>query len=191
MIPTVVDQVTLEQYVNNIIAVWNRATDEQMAQGRYWYRNANSLVTVLAEGDTKRGAGVIAALSPQTAWSRNIKLADDALHGEPVGHFSDALRKVERIMLGEDPLEVLPPNSKTWNFYRAIVDPDDAEAVVLDRHSHDVAVGESYGNQDRGLSNKRRYATLALAYRIAAQRLGEIPSTVQAVTWVAWRGDGN
>ena len=35
--------------------------------------------------------------------------------------------------------------------------------------------------------DKRRYATLAHAYREAARRLGELPSTVQAVTWVVWR----
>jgi hypothetical protein len=48
-------------------------------------------------------------------------------------------------------------------------------------------VGERYGSQDRGLSSKRRYATVALAYRLAAQHLDELPSTVQAVTWVVWR----
>lgn len=189
MIPLTGTDETLNTYVENIIKVWEQATDEQLAQGRAWYPNANALATMLADGDTRRGAGVIAALSPQTLWQRNIQLATDALNGEPHGHFRDALNKVERIMAGEDPLQVLPVDSKTWSFFRAIVDPQDAEVVVIDRHAHDLAVGKSYGNTDRGLSNKRRYALLALAYRLAARQLGEIPSTVQAVTWTVWRGN--
>ncbi|PRH79427.1 hypothetical protein C6N75_09895 [Streptomyces solincola] len=54
----------------------------------------------------------------------------------------------------------------------------------MDRHAHDIAVGETYGSRDRGLSAKTRYAVVAHAYREAAMRLGELPSTVQAVTWV-------
>lgn len=190
MIPTTADATTLDSYVANIITVWQRATDDQLTRGRAWYQTANDLATVMSEGNTRAGAGVIAALSPQTAWDHNVNLASDAFeNGEARGHMGNALGKAKRIMQGEDPLLVLPIDSKTWNFYRCIVDPDDAEAVVIDRHAHDIAVGEVYGNTERGLSTKRRYATLALAYRLAGQRLGEIPSTVQAVTWVVWRAD--
>jgi hypothetical protein len=190
MIPTMADDTTLGRYVDNIVAVWRRATPEQMTRGRAWYRTANDLATLISDGNTRAGAGVLAALSPHKAWDHTVRLARDAFsEGQARGHVRDALDKAERIMLGEDPLSVLPTDSKTWNFFRAIVDPDDAEAVVVDRHAHDIAAGERYGEQDRGLSNRRRYATLALAYRLAAQQLDEIPSTVQAVTWVVWRED--
>ena len=52
-----------------------------------------------------------------------------------------------------------------------------SDPVVIDRHAHDVAAGERYGNRNRGLSNVNRYATLALAYRLSARELGEIPSS--------------
>jgi hypothetical protein len=131
------------------------------------------------------GAGVLAALSPQKAWQYNVRLAGEAFaNGEARGHVKDACRKAERIMSGEHPLEVLPTDSKTWNFFRCIADPDDREAVVVDRHAHDIAVGIVFGDDDRGLGAKGRYALLALAYRVAARELDEIPSVVQAVTWV-------
>jgi hypothetical protein len=104
--------------------------------------------------------------------------------GALYGHTSDALGKAAKILAGTDPAEVLPMTLKTGNFYRTILDPEDPEAVVVDRHAHDVAVGRRYGQQPRGLHNKTRYATVAHAYREAARRLGEIPSTVQAVTWL-------
>jgi len=188
MIPTVPTDDQLGTYVSNMIAVWQRATVDETTEGRSWYRVAHGLADMISSGDVRRGAGVLAALSPQTAWERNIDLAADAFAtGEPTGHLGDALRKAARIMAGEDPLSVLPDESKTWHFYRCIVDPDDADSVVIDRHAHDVAIAERYEGRDRGLSNRRRYAALALAYRLAARRLGEIPNTVQAVTWVVWR----
>lgn len=187
MIPTTADDRLMSIYVQNIVDQWNDATDQQMTAGRSWYRVAHDLATLLA-GDAHRGAGVLAALSPQTAWEYNVDLATRAFSaGKATGHLGDALRKAQRIMNGEDPMIVLPRDSKTWNFYRCIADPDDHEPVVIDRHAHDVAVGTKYGSEDRGLSAKRRYATLARAYRLAAEKLGETPSVVQAVTWVVWR----
>lgn len=186
MIPTVADDATHARYVSNIVSLYNQATADQAARGRSWYLTANQLASVMSEGNTRAGAGVIAALSPQKAWLYNVKLAEEAFeNNEARGQVGDACRKAERIMLGENPLDVLPTDSKTWNFYRCIVDPDDAEAVVIDRHAHDIAVGEVYGSADRGISkSKKRYATLAHAYREAARQLGEIPSVVQATTWV-------
>lgn len=187
MIPTTADDRLMSIYVQNIVDQWNAASDLEMSEGRAWYRVAHGIGAMLA-GDATRGAGVLAALSPQTAWTYNVDLATRAFtNGKPTGHLGDALRKAERIMNGEDPLTVLPADSKTWNFYRCIVDPTDDTAVVIDRHAHDVAVGVKFGSEDRGLSAKRRYATLARAYRLAADKLGELPQVVQAVTWVAWR----
>lgn len=186
MIPTKVDAATREGFVQNIIDAYRSATPEQVSRGRQWYATAHELATLLADGETRKGAGVLAALSANKSWSMNVRLARGAFKiGRPSGHVRDALRKAERIMLGEDPEDVLPMGSKTGHFYRCIADPSDPDAVVIDRHAHDIAVGETYGNQDRGLSTPSRYALLAHVYREAAQRLGELPSTVQAVTWVA------
>lgn len=184
MIPTTA---TTEQHgsmVRNILSTWNLATPEQLDRGRGWYPHAHELAYHLSDGNVRAGAGVLAALSPQKAWAYNVKLAREAFAtGEVRGQVRDAVGKAERIMLGADPLDVLPDDSKTWNFFRSIIDPTDAEAVVIDRHAHDIAVGEVYGNRDRGLSNKRRYASLAHAYREAARQLDELPQVVQAVTW--------
>jgi len=197
LIPTTADNATHARYVNNIKSAFGVASAEHLAAGRRWYPTARQLAYVMASGmddgtpegfdrAVRAGSGVIAALSPQKAWTTNVAMASKAFQtGEASGHVSDACGKAERIMRGEDPLAVLPDESKTWNFFRCIVDPTDADAVVIDRHAHDVAVGTVYGGTDRGLSNKRRYATIAHAYREAARQLGELPQTVQAVVWVA------
>lgn len=188
MIPIKCSASTRRRYVRNILSVWESATPEQAADGRSWYRNAHRIAVDLADGDVVKGAGLLAALSPQTSWWLNVELACDTFeNGFPSGHFRDACEKARKILAGADPATVLPMQRKTGHFYRCILDPSDADAVCVDRHAHDLMVGTAYGNQDRGLSAHGRYALVAHCYREAAQRLGELPSTVQAVTWVVWR----
>lgn len=185
MISVCASEETREQYIRNIIAIWRAATPAQIERGRIWYRTAHDLASRITNGDARAGAGVLAALSANKSWSENCRLAHQAYEsGVLSGHFRDALNKVSRIMAGEDPADVLPMERKTGMFFRCIADPSDPDAVVIDRHAHDVAVGETYGQRDRGLGSARRYALLAHCYREAARRLGELPSTVQSVTWV-------
>lgn len=184
MIPAPADDATHERYVNNIIRAWKSASSQDHALGRRWYLVAHDLAEIVGDGDARKGAGVIAALSPQKSWEQNCKLAQDASNGNVHGHINDALAKVRKILAGEDPETVLPLQRKTWNFYRNIADPTDPDPVTVDRHAHDIAVGVRYGSQERGLDSVKRYATIAHAYREAARRLGELPNVVQAVTWV-------
>lgn len=190
MIPTTADDQTLNQYVDNIVHAFLSATPEQREFGRQWYPVANSLALILGDGDARMGAGIIAALSPMKRWKENVRLATDAAGGNIHGHTGVTLAKVQMILEGADPGEVLPEESKTWNFYRAILDPDDPDTVVIDRHAHDVAAGRRYEGEPRGLGNKKRYALLALAYRLATRKLQvilDLPELVtnvtQATTW--------
>jgi hypothetical protein len=186
MIPTKPSDSTRRRYVRNIIRTYERATEEQKTRGHNWYPTAHELADFLSEGNVRAGAGVIAALSANKAWDINQKLARRAFAGDVAGHTRDNLAKVAKIMAGADPADVLPMDMKTGNFYRCILDPTDTEAVTIDRHAHDVAVGAPWGERDRGLSSKGRYAVLSLAYRNAAAKLGILPSELQATTWVVW-----
>lgn len=184
MIPANPSPTSLRRYRDNIIQTYYAATEDQMIKGKAWYPVAHDLATMLADGDTRMGAGVIAALSANKSWSENTKIATRAFaSGKATGHVKDAILKATRIMNGADPADVLPMSLKTGNFYRCILDPSDPDAVVIDRHAHDVAVGRTLGQDDRGLSSKGRYGALAGAYRAAAARLGILPSELQAITW--------
>lgn len=188
MIPIKADAEAIEYYVRNIVSVWHLASERQVEEGRRWYQTAHETAAMLADGDVKVGAGLLASLSPQTAWWLNVELACEAYEsGNAARHVGDACGKANKIMAGVDPEEVLPMRRKTGQFYRCILDPKDPVAVCIDRHAHDVAVGVAYGDWPRGLSAQGRYALLAQCYWEAAQRLGELPSVVQATTWVTWR----
>jgi hypothetical protein len=176
-----------EQYVQNILSVWHSADPRQMAEGRSWYRTAHKIALLIGDSDVRIGAGVIAALSVQKTWDENLRLARlAAAKGRSTGHVADCIVKANAILNGEDPEKVLPMRRKTGHFYRCIVNPADAEAVCVDRHAHDVMVGERYGERDRGLGAHGRYELVAECYREAARRLHEIPQVAQAVTWTVW-----
>lgn len=187
MIPTRANDATHERYVANILQAWHGASSADVAQGRAWYPVAHDLAEILGDGNARMGAGVIAALSPQCAWERNCDLARDACAGKVHGHTGQTLERVRAILDGADPEDVLPMSRKTGHFYRNIADPMDPDPVTIDRHAHDIAVGETYGARDRGLGCATRYATLAHSYREASRQLGELPNVVQAVTWTAHR----
>jgi hypothetical protein len=187
VIPVKPSDTTRRRYMNNIIKVYHQATADQRFRGVNWYPSANQLADMISNGRPVQGAGVIAALSANKAWDLNVKIATRAFAtGELHGHVADALNKARRIMAGEHPSTVLPMDMKTGHFFRCIADPADPEAVVIDRHAHDIAVGTPWGDRDRGLSSKGRYSVLSLAYRNAAAKLGVLPSVLQATTWVVW-----
>lgn len=191
MIPTTTtaDSPEFEQYVKNIIHIWDVANflEADQPQGRDWYQTAHDLAEIVGHGDVRKGAGLIAVLSQNTGWDRTVNLANSCAGGACAGHMSAVLDKVAAILAGTDPADVLPEGKKTMHFFRNILDPTDPVPVTIDRHAHDIAVGERYGNGARGLNSLKRYAILAEAYRVAADRLGELPCVVQAVTWVYWR----
>lgn len=188
MIPIKPEPEAVDYYVKNILSVWYLATLDELNEGRRWYQTAHETAEMLADGDVKVGAGLLAALSPQTAWWLNVELACDAYEsGAASRHLKDACGKANKIMAGIDPEVVLPMQRKTGQFYRCILDPSDPVAVCIDRHAYDICVGIPLGDWNRGLGTRSRYALVAHCYWEAAQLLGEIPSVVQAVCWVAWR----
>lgn len=188
MIPIQADRETRDYYVRNILSVWAIASQEEIDEGAAWYETAHETALILADDDIKVGAGLLAALSPQTAWWLNVELACEAYEtGNARRHTRDSCSKANRIMAGTDPTEVLPMGRKTGHFYRAILNPADPGAVCIDRHAHDIAVGFPYGDWSRGLSTQSRYDLIADCYREAADLLGVVPSVVQATTWVTWR----
>lgn len=189
LLPLDASQEQRQELVDSILSVYDRASTAARSQGMSWYQTAHDLAGVVGGGDYDKGAGIIAALSANTGWGQNRKLALAISAGQEVGHFPKVLDKVKRIMAGEPVLMVLGNGQKTINFFLNIADPEACGAVTIDRHAHDIARGQVWGNTNRGLGVNTRYAILADAYRQAAQRRGVKPHEMQAVTWCQWRDE--
>ena len=196
-----------KEHVENIINKYREASPEFLTGGHEWYGKANEEATKLGRGDTRRGAGIIAAISPLHDWARNVEVANELVK---TGKVHNALlpanvEKARRIHEGEDPEAVLGGH-KVTNFFHNINDPSNPNPVTIDRHAYDIAMGRPFigqgkgkkaeeprqtgtMSQDLGLSAMGRYKHFVRAYQSAAGELGVgLPHQVQATTWVTHRG---
>ena len=184
------------EHVKRITDMYKQATPEFIEGGHNWYEKAHDIAKGIGRGNVEKGAGIIAALSPQTGWGRNIQLAGELARTGTTKHTTDSLVKAQRILEGEHPLDVLG-GQKVTSFYKNIADPSDKETVTIDRHAHDIPMGIAFRgpkkstekSPDLGLSEKGRYEHFVSAYKNAAQQLEiDTPHKVQATTWVTHRG---
>ena len=191
-------QSQFQEHVTNIVNKYREASPEMLKGGSEWYERAHDIAHKLGSGNVERGAGVIAALSPQMGWGRNVDMAKEMFtHGTAL-QTEDNLKKATRIHEGEDPREVLGGH-KVRSFYENILNPANPEPVTIDRHAHDLALGMKFkgsgggvkgeAGSDLGLGAMGRYNHFVHAYKHAAGELEVgVPNKVQAVTWVTHRG---
>lgn len=205
-----------ETHVRNINNMMASTNEDQRRKGNDWYYAAHQLARHFGGGDPERGAGIIAALSPQTGWGVNLNQARQLaehpgfsrrelkelaipkkkggdrsfLAGTPLAmHPGDTILNAYRIShQGESPSEVLDPRKKTGQFFQNIYDPENPEPVTIDQHAHDLAIGRKMGSGvGRGLDAVSRYGSFARAYHAARTDWGVMAHQLQATTWAGWR----
>lgn len=202
MTSTIHTETAHDAMVANVLQEWNACDLSEWREGREWYPTANALARELSP-QYVRASYVLAALSPRQAWARNVSLAREAyrlMRSAPQDHPEMARERILRglptlglqrrqvvalLVDSVDP-DLVVKGTKTNAFARTIADPADPHAVVIDRHAMAIAYGRPMGADELSLTNKR-YRAIAEAYRAAAVVAGELPSVVQAATWVHWR----
>lgn len=177
-------------YVDNILDVFDRATDSEFAHGMIWYNRANAIAWGLDHLNFRRGAGVIAALSPLLLWEKNVEYARMVYAGATyIPCLQKNAAKAIAIKNGWNVLDHLS-GPKVVSFYHNIVNPytDDPRFVTIDKHAFDIAMGMT-GNPYKGgkAVTQKLYPILRSAYCIAANEAGIRPLQMQAVTWECWR----
>ena len=209
----------------NVLAVFRAGTPAHVVNGRGWYgrarNDAREVAAILFQTDDPTpaqvavAAAIIAVLSPATPWARNVHLArlvaTMAVNGATFDEMTAPsaqgglpcmganARKAAAIALGADPASVVS-GPKVTPFWQRVAEAGTGAtgpgSVVIDRHAHDVALGQVTSDKARGLSLGRKggHHAFAMAYVRAAavlNRTGEAPgitpSELQAVTWVVWR----
>jgi hypothetical protein len=179
-----------EVLAENILAVYRQANPAHQREGAVWYQTAHTFAVGLAKRygvSVEQAAGVIAALSPQLAWTLNERYADLICRTGDAPVLGRSKRNALAILDGANPLDVLR-GPKTRAFFDNILRPDSSSVVTVDRFAHDIAVGEVFGERYRPtLERKGGYERIADAYRVAAESLGIPPLNLQAITWCAWR----
>lgn len=179
--------ITVNKMVKNILAVYGNATETNKEEGAQWYLNANKIATEMsiAYGVTvDKAAAVIAHMSPQCMWARNVSGAHLAFQFDEFGgYLTNNIDNAKRAIASDDPLSTL--NGKKVKSFAANILLNTNE-VTVDVWALRVAMGDT-GYKDNWRGRKGFYEAVAHAYRIAAKRIVIEPSTMQAICWVVKR----
>lgn len=187
----------------NILAVFFNSTDIERINGAQWYLVANQAATVLADryGTTaSTAAGVIAALSPNNRWSKNLDNAEALMRAYKLGGINTAnLVKVAtynnnkikalKILDSGEPLDILG-GLKVRAFYNCILGGD---SVCIDGHAYAIWQGRYISTANTPKITPKSYELIAADYRSATIKINDIlsahysASQIQAITWLAWR----
>jgi len=186
---------------NNIEKVFKLATPEEIKDGVTWY--------ALAQADARRMAiyysiplttvvGVIASLSPNNKWERNVINAKDLIEGYLNGEHKESIKvstyhamKDKAWSMLEDMLETDEDiltrlnGQKIKSFYECIMGYD---ACCIDGHAYNIWRYERVGlTTDKTNIGKKLYAEIQGDYVRVAKKLDMKAYELQAITWVAWR----
>lgn len=174
-------RLSIDEMVENLSAAWDKITPQDLYNGINWYPHARNLAIDIGAGDARKGAGLLAAMSPNKAWATNVALATDAGEGYFHGHVGNAIAKAQAIYDGIDPADVLPMHKKTGHFYMNILFPLGLTHVTVDRHM--IRVLKSSWNVGEPKITEREYDDCVVATQIVAARKGLVPPAFQAALW--------
>ncbi len=189
-----------EKMIYNIISVYRDADETQHAEGLIWYPNAQKAayhIAVKYDIAVYIVVAVIAALSPNNKWSRNVTNADaligafirgDGIDSVKVSTYHKMKQKAWDILAARPNYEgakAMLKGRKITSFFMDIMGEFN---VTIDGHARNIAYGERVGlTDDRTNIGVREYHALQAAYDEAARRVGLLPYQLQAITWRVWR----
>lgn len=171
--------------------IFNKASEEQIKDGRNWYKIANAEALKLAQEFNLcplKAAGVISALSPNNRWAQNLKDAHKVCKAfvnnkgpedVKVCTFNTNKFKAFAILSGE--FEITSDSRKTYSFIRNVGHLD-VNRVTIDIWHLRACYGKS-----KGTPTKSNYDELEALTLKKARKLGLHGYEYQAIIWVVIR----
>ena len=189
-----------EKMIYNIVSVYRDADETQHAEGLLWYSDAQKAAHDIAlkhDVPVYLVVAVIAALSPNNKWARNIVNADaligafirgDGIDSVKVSTYHKMKAKAWNILAARPDYEQAKTMLKGQKITSFFMDIMGEFNVTIDGHARNIAYGERVGlTDDRSNIGVREYRALQAAYEEAARRVGLMPYQLQAITWRVWR----
>lgn len=195
--------------VYSILGCFFTASTAEKSEGLSWYNNAHQRALAISDDlnvSPDVVCGVIAALSPNNRWERNLsdastllKIAqaggsEEDLQAAKVSTFGRNKDKAIRIIRepGPDIMTILS-GRKVQAFFACILDPERVDYVCVDGHAYSVWLGERVPTTKTPSISAKLYNQISQDYAQAAGIILDVtgdvytPAQVQAITWVAWR----
>lgn len=178
----------------NIVAMYNRASEWDVAEGMTWYEEAFRLCTILSrkyDRDVNVVAAVLAALSPRNKWAQNVKDTEVILAAAVEGLPVEDIRVGTTNLFRDRAYEIartgkigLLKGPKVWSFWKDIVDNRGTDRVTVDVWAYRIAAGDLKAAPKL---DYKAYNHIERQYQRAARKLGLLPLQLQAITWVTAR----
>ena len=188
------------EYVNNILAVFNQATSQEITDGQLWYSDARQEAQQIADKHNlalSTVVAVIAALSPTNKWERNVIDADNICAAFVAGEYQESVKVctyntmrnkawgiLTEAVTDIDQLAAMLKGPKITDFFLCIMGQD---TCVIDGHAWGIANAERRNMQEVPNIGKRLRVALQEAYVQAGASVNMTAYEMQAITWVAWR----
>ena len=168
---------------DNLFRIFLTATPMQFHQGMHWYDEARATVDTMRDIDptlsVECAASILSAFSPRCRWSTNkAKALRFAARLDVSGLSSHRKAATEARSIGFCALRGMKTNA----FARNIA--GDLSAVTVDTWMHKAA-----GYDNRKAPTVRQYRQIADAITYLANANGIAPAQMQAIIWIALRGN--
>ena len=208
--------------IYKILATFHKANPDIIIDGIDWYERAKKTCKIIANDtglNIRIVVGVVAALSPNNKWSKNIIDAQNLCLSFINGGNIDEVKVSTYGAMKRKALEVLelsneyPLNAtnrrkgnaldlrvvqvlngqKITAFYECIMGED---SCCIDGHAKNIYYGKRYNLTDPKTNvTKKEFRVISEAYREATKVINKMHGTqykayhVQAITWTQWRID--
>ena len=196
----------LSHNAREIVAKFTLATSQEVQLGCDWYPSALSIAARIGEKyglSAQTAAGVIAALSPNNRWERNIIDAENIIKCWAAGGTRSALLAVKVCTYGkmkEKAIDILTTpigvniketlkGKKIVEFFNCITNPL-LNDVCIDGHAYSVWFGQRLTMKEVPPIGVKLRAQIKTDYRDATAFINEelsehfTPADIQAITWV-------
>ena len=192
--------------IKNIINIYNLATPEEIKHGVTWYKKAyieSKKLALKYDIPIHIVIGVIAGLSPNNKWDRNIENADTMINAFINGNAIESFKVSTYNKMKEKAwliLETMPNYDETItilngkkivSFYKNI-NGDETE-ITIDGHARNIFYNDRQGlTTPKTNITKLEYAKIQKAYLKASKKIKVNGSVLkayelQAITWLAWK----
>ena len=190
----------------NVAAVFALSTASERSIHATWYDDARSAAIAIADAtglQLETVVGVIAALSPNNRWERNLVDAEnvcrtfvvdpDSAASVKVCTYGKMLEKAIKVLKCEDPeqIPVILNGRKITSFFHCIM--GDQSDVCVDGHAYSIWIGDRLTMKQVPSIGVKLYRIIVADYVQATyiinarHNLTLKPYQVQSITWNAWK----
>ena len=179
-------------------------TEQDIEEATHWYKTAQDEARQIAERldmPVYIVVGVMAALSPNNKWERNLTNAYELCKAFQDGQGMDSVKVSTYHKMKEKAWDILTEipdydtvilrlnGKKIVSFFRNIMGEDD---ITIDGHARNIYYNERVGLTDNKTNiGVKEYAKLQEEYLTVAKEYDLLGRQMQAITWVAWKKKHN